>query len=340
MQPPPRVSVVLPVHNEEQHLEQAIESILQQTETNFELIVVDDGSTDGSPGILARLARGDSRILPIRQPHGGIVAALNRGLADAHGAIIARMDADDVAHPERLRLQADFLDRHPATGLVASRVEYLGDKHGNRGLALFVEWTNSLLDPADIARYRFVESPFIHPSVMFRREIPGRFGGYRDGPFPEDYELWLRWLERGVKVAKLPETLLQWRERPERLTRTDPRYGVEAFYRTKAPFLYRWLERKNPYHPDVVVWGSGRTSRQRLRYLTDLGVRVSAFIDIDPRKLGYKIGGAPVLPPDGLPPPGECFVLSWVGSRGARAEIEGELAAKGYRIEADYMPCA
>ena len=340
MQAPPRVSVVLPVHNEEQHLEQAIESILRQSQADFELIAVDDGSTDGSADMLARLARGDLRIRLLRQPRGGIVAALNRGLAEARGAYIARMDADDIAHPERLRLQADFLDRHRDTGLAASRVEYLGDKRRNRGLALFVEWTNSLLEPADIARYRFVETPLIHPSAMFRRELPERLGGYRDGPFPEDYELWLRWLERGVGMAKLPETLLQWRERPERLTRTDPRYGVEAFYRTKAPYLNRWLERHNRHHPDVVVWGSGRTSRQRLRYLTELGVRVSAFIDIDPRKIGYRIAGAPVLRPDDLPPPGECFVLSWVSSRGARGEIEEVLRVKGYRIEADYMPCA
>lgn len=340
MRPQARVSVVLPAHNEEQHLEQAIESILRQSDTNFEMIVVDDGSTDGSPEILARLARGDSRIRAFRQPHGGIVGALNRGLAEASGALIARMDADDVADPERLRLQAEFLDRHPDVGLVASRVEYLGDRRRNRGLALFVDWTNSLVEPADIWRYRFVETPFIHPSVMFRRELVERFGGYGDGSYPEDYELWLRWLERGVKMAKLPETLLYWRERPERLTRTDPRYGVDAFYRTKAPFLYRWLKRNNTYHPDVIVWGSGRTSRQRLRYLTGLGVKVSAFIDIDPRKIGYKIGGAPVLHPDDLPAPGKCFVLSWVGSRGARAEIEEKLAAKRYRIEVDYIPCA
>ena len=340
MQPPARVSVVLPVHNEEQNLEQAVESILRQTDPNFELIVVDDGSTDSSRDILARLARGDSRVRLVRQTHGGIVPALNRGLAEASGTFIARMDADDVAHPERLQLQADFLDWHPDAGLVASRVEYLGDRRRNRGLALFVDWTNSLVEPAEIARYRFVESPFIHPSVMFRRALIERFGEYRDGPFPEDYELWLRWLECGVKMAKLPEMLLQWRERPERLTRTDSRYGVDAFYRTKAPFLCRWLERNNAHHPEVVVWGSGRTSRQRLRYLTGLGVKVSAFIDIDPRKIGYKIGGAPVLRPDDLPAPGECFVLSWVGSRGARAEIEEELVAKGYRIDLDYLPCA
>ena len=338
----PRVSVLLPVYNEERFLEQAAESILRQTESNFELIVVDDGSTDGSRALLERLAASDRRIKPVHQPHKGIVAALNRGIQEASGRYVARMDADDLAHPKRLELQAQYLDLHPEIGMVGSRVEYLGDAGRNRGLALFlfVEWSNSLVEPRDIELYRFVETPFVHPSVMFRRELSERLGTYREGPFPEDYELWLRWLEGGAGMAKLEETLLSWRERAQRLTRTDSRYSVEAFYRIKAPYMYRWLEKHNPRHPAVIVWGSGRTSRQRLRFLTDLGVRVEAYVDIDPRKIGYTIEGARVMTPDELPSAGTCFVLQWVASRGARAEIEAALASRGFRIGRDYLPCA
>ena len=336
----PKVSVLLPVYNEERFLEQAAESILRQTESSFELITVDDGSTDGSRALLERLAARDRRIKLLHQPHKGIVAALNRGMRQASGRYVARMDADDLSHPERLRLQAGYLDLHPDIGMVGSRVEYLGDAARNRGLAVFVEWSNSLTESRDIELYRFVETPFVHPSVMFRRELTGQLGTYRDGPFPEDYEMWLRWIEAGVRMAKLEETLLSWRDRPRRLTRTDSRYSVEAFYRTKAPYVYRWLEKHNPRHPAVIVWGSGRTSRQRLRFLTDLGVRVEAYIDIDPRKIGYTIEGARVMTPDELPAAGACFVLQWVGSRGARAEIEAELTSRGFRLGRDYLPCA
>lgn len=253
---PVRISVVLPIFNEESLLEEALESLLRQTEPDFEVIAVDDGSTDGTPALLDQFAARDGRVKPVRQPHAGIVAALNRGLAEAGGAYVARMDADDVARPHRLQRQADFLDRERGIGLISSRVEYLGDVERNAGLAHFVAWTNSLTSEEDISLYRFVESPVVHPSVMFRRELVKQFGGYRDGPFPEDYELWLRWMERGVRMAKLEETLLEWRERPDRLTRTDSRYSPEAFYRTKAPYLYRWLERHNPHHPAVIVWGA------------------------------------------------------------------------------------
>ncbi len=337
---PVRISVVLPAYNEERLLDEALESLLGQTERDFEVIAVDDGSTDGTPALLDRFAAWDGRVKPVRQPHAGIVAALNRGLAEAQGAYVARMDADDVANAERLRLQADFLDRERGVGLVSSRVEYLGDVEKNAGLAHFVAWTNSLTSEDDISLYRFVESPLVHPSVMFRRELVERFGAYRAGAFPEDYELWLRWMERGVRMAKLEETLLEWRERPNRLTRIDPRYSVDAFYRTKAPYLYRWLERHNPHHPAVIVWGSGRTSRQRLRFLTDLGVRVEAYVDIAPRKIGQRISEVDVIGPEGLPDPSRCFVLAWVGSRGARELIERELCRQQRRRGAHYLPCA
>ena len=141
-------------------------------------------------------------------------------------------------------------------------------------------------------------------------------------------------------MAKLEDTLLEWRERPGRLTRTDPRYSVDAFYQTKAPYLYRWLERHNAHHPAVIVWGSGRASRKRLRFLTGLGIRVEAFVDIDPRKVGHRIGGAEVIWPDALPAPGRCFVLGWVASRGAREDIERQLRQRGFRRGIDYLPCA
>ncbi len=263
---------------------------------------------------------------------GNLPAALNRGIAHSLGRYIARMDADDLAHPDRLRVQADYLDTNPADGLVASRVRYLGDAAANRGLALFVDWTNSLITTKDIAFNRFIESPVVHPSVMFRRDLVERYGGYREGDFPEDYELWLRWMDAGVRFAKLPQTLLDWRDRGDRLTRVDPRYDPDAFFRVKAPYIARWLERRNPRHPDVVVWGAGRTARKRFAYLEREGVRATAFVDIDPKKIGQRVAGLPVLGPDDIPD--GAFVLIYVGKRGARQLIEARLGGRAY------LPCA
>jgi glycosyltransferase involved in cell wall biosynthesis len=304
------------VRNGEGHIAAALDSLFAQTDDDFEIIAVDDSSTDKTPAILNQRSRADKRLRVLSTSQGaaqGIVAALNRGIAAAQGRYIARMDADDLCRPERLRLQAEYLDAHADVGLVASRVEFAGDRQAQRGLALFVDWTNELLTPADIARSRFVETPIIHPSVMFRRELVALYGGYRSGDFPEDYELWLRWLDRGVTFAKLQKFLLEWTDRQDRLTRVDPRYGAEAFFRVKAPYIARWLAANNPAHPRVVVWGAGRTARRRFRHLAAEGVEPIAYVDIDPKKIGWKIAGVPVISPDEIP--GAALVLIYVGKR-------------------------
>jgi glycosyltransferase involved in cell wall biosynthesis len=256
---PPSISVILPVYNAADTLPACLESLLRQTLTEHEVIAVDDGSCDRSAAILSRFAEQDSRVRVIRTPHRGIVASLNHAIAEARAPFLARMDADDQAFPERFDVQIAWLQRHPHVGLIGSRVEFGGDPRSQRGYRTYVDWTNSLVTEAEISMNRFVESPFAHPSVMFRRELPERFGAYRDGPFPEDYECWLRWLDAGVRMAKCPEVLLRWNDPPERLSRTDPRYDIRAFYACKAEYLARSRDpeagrtRHGPRGPDPCV---------------------------------------------------------------------------------------
>ena len=340
MEDGPAISVVMPVYNGMPFLPETLDCLLSQTESNFELVVVDDGSTDATPSILAEAARRDRRIRVVSLAHGGIVSALNAGLAAARAPLIARMDADDLCLPERLALQRQALEADSELGLVASQVAYGGDAAVNRGFALFVDWTNGLVDPRDIRLKRFVETPLIHPTVMFRRECVTRFGGYRDGDFPEDYELWLRWLDRGVRMAKLPRELVTWRERKDRLSRVHPRYSETAFYRCKAEYLARYLCEEAGPHRRVAVWGAGRTTRKRAAFLAEFGVTIAAFIDIDPRKVGQRIGGVPVWDKESLPDPGDTFVLAYVGNRGARDLISAHLQERGYREGRDYLLAA
>lgn len=328
----PRISVVMPVYNAGGTLQAAIESILEQTEERWELIVVDDGSDDGSADIIRRYARRDPRVRPRFEPHRGIVAALNAGLGHARAPYIARMDADDRSAPERLDRQLRYLEAHPGTGLVACRVQHQGDEKATAGYARYVRWINGLTGPRQISINRFIESPLAHPSVLFRRELVEQYGGYRPGPFPEDYELWLRWLHHGVRMAKVPQTLLQWHDTPGRLSRTGDRYSAEAFYRLKARYLARWLRAGNPHHPRVVTWGAGRTSRRRAALLEEHGIRITHHIDVDPHKIGQRIHGRPVWSPDDIPASGRHFIVSYVGLHGVNAEIQAHLESRGYRL--------
>lgn len=226
----PLVSVILPVYNAASGLGAALSSLWAQRPAPgaplppFEVLAVDDGSTDHSPALLEAAARREPRLRVLRRPHQGIAATPNAGLAAARGRYLARMDADDTTHPERLARQVAHLDADPGLHLSAGMVDFGGDAVRAGGFAHFVDWQNSLRLSEDIARNRFRDTPVCHPSVMFRRAAVERWGGYADGDFAEDWELWLRWLDAGARLEKLPLRLLTWNDPPGRATRADARY--------------------------------------------------------------------------------------------------------------------
>lgn len=338
--PTPKISVTLPCYNCEATVGQAIDSLLAQTYTDFEVVAVNDGSTDNTAGILAEYARRDSRIRTLSIPHGGVIAAANAAIDAAQGDYIARMDADDESLPHRLAAQAQFLDAHQDIGLVGCRVHFGGDREQCAGYAHYVDWTNTLLTPENIRLHQFVEFPVPNPSIMYRRKCIEQHGPYQDGDFPEDYELLLRWLEADVQMAKVDEELLIWNDPPTRLSRNHPRYDVEAFYRIKTDYLARWLKRNNPHHPTVHILGSGRITRKRADLLLEHGIEFAAYHDVDPNKIDNIINGVPVMDRNDVPPVGEGFCIPYVGSRGARDEITEFLEEREYVLGKDYIPAA
>jgi GT2 family glycosyltransferase len=215
--PEPRVSVVLPVYNGETFLAEAIGSILGQSFRDFELIAIDDGSTDGSAGILDAVR--DPRVRVIHQANVGLAASLNWGIALARGEYIARHDHDDLSLPTRFARQVQFLEHNPDCALVGTRAEI----RSNNGPA-----TRFHDHPTDDAGLRFellFDNPFVHSSVMLRKRAVESVGGYSTDPArqpPEDYELWSR-LARCYQVANLPERLTVYRETADGMSRTPGR---------------------------------------------------------------------------------------------------------------------
>ncbi|ACS79167.1 glycosyltransferase family 2 protein [Maridesulfovibrio salexigens] len=333
----PKVSVTMPCYNCESTVGEAIDSILGQTFENLELLAVDDGSEDNTAQILKKYAARDPRLKPIFLEHQGVVGAANAAINAASGSYIARMDADDLALPERIEKQAELLDCDHETGLTACRVGFGGDREKNGGYAHYVDWINTLVDADEISLNRFVEFPFANPSIMARKELIEKHGPFRDGDFPEDYELVLRWLEAGVKMRKVDEELLIWNDPPDRLSRNHPKYTVEAFYRIKSEYLFNWLQNKLGPNPKVGIIGSGRTSRKRYEILESLGVETAFYVDVDPRKIGMIIHGKKVIGRNELPPAGEIFLLSYVASWGARDEVAEFLDTRGFVMGRDYL---
>ncbi len=333
----PRVSIVLPVFNAAEYLPQCLKSLARQTLVDFEVIAVDDGSTDRSLEILNEWGRADGRFRPLERPHRGLVASLNEGLDMSRAPLIARMDADDVVHPKRLEFQEAVLEARSEVSVVSCLVRHFPAHSVAGGFRLYEDWLNGLIHQDTMFRERFVESPVAHPSVMFRKSAVEDVGGYRDCGWPEDYDLWLRLFERGAVFEKVPRFLFFWRESPGRLSRNDSRYSSRAFLKIKAHYFARGPGARSQ---SVILWGAGPNGRRFHRYLTDEGVAVKAVIDIDTAKIGHQVRGTPVVGPEALQGllDSRTIVVAAVASRGARQLIRERLTQVGL-VEGDGFWC-
>lgn len=209
MENEPLISVLMPVHNAEDYLREALDSLWLQTERDFEVIVVDDGSNDGSAEILAQAAEIDTRLRIFKIEHGGVTAALNTGLAKARGQLIARMDADDICEPDRFERQIASLENQPNTVAVGSAVTVIDEDGWTICPDYFPTDHNAIL-----ARMFQGRSAMSHPTVMIRAKPLRRVGGYDPSYMvAQDFDLWLRLTEVG-ELANLAQALLRHRVHP------------------------------------------------------------------------------------------------------------------------------
>ncbi len=331
----PRISILLPVFDAGDALPACLRSIQRQTVDDWECVLVDDGSTDTSLACARRVAATDPRFRVLARPHEGLVAALEAGHERCRGDLVARMDADDVMHRERLAAQADALDAQPRLAALGSHVRLFPRRGLGEGMRAYERWLASIDSPSRVREEAFVECPVAHPTLMIRHEVL-RALRYRERGWPEDYDLLLRLLERGEHVGVVPRRLLCWRQGPRRLSRTSDTYAIARFTACKAAFLARgFLAGGEAY----VLWGYGGTGRALQRALRERGKRPAAIVELHPRRLGETIQGAPVIPPERLPELPRHPVVVSVAGETARSEIRTNLAAMGFRELRDYV-CA
>lgn len=332
---PPPVSVVLPLRDALATLDGAIQSVLDQSDPDFELLAIDDGSSDGSSERLREWVARDARVRVLSLPEspGDLVAALQAGCVAARGRFLLRMDADDLAHPQRLARSRALLESDPRLGVVGCLVRSFPEATLRAGRVRYDAWLNGLRRHEDMLRERFVESPLAHPSVLLRREALEGVGGYRSFDGPEDYDLWLRLFQAGWRAEKVPAILHFWREGQGRLSRVDSRYGRAGMGRARASALAAHLELR-----PVAIAGAGQAGRRLARDLLREGAQVAFFLDLDPRKVGKAPHGVPVLGIDeGLAARREELVLSCVNGWGRRAALRRLLEERGLREGPDFL---
>ena len=234
------VTVVMAVRNGSAYVAEAVESILTQTMRDFEFIIVDDGSEDRTPAIVAAYASRDPRVQVVTQQPSGLVTALNCGCAMARSPYIARMDADDRAAPSRLAAQLDVLRDAPTIGLLGTAARVIDASGRPAGMLEFP------LTDSEIRALLEIQNAFVHASVMFRRDVFAAVGGYRSVALAaEDYDLWLRMAEV-TQLANLEETLLDYRVHADNVTSAKLRQQVLTMVGVRAASEFRRIEGHDP----------------------------------------------------------------------------------------------
>jgi glycosyltransferase involved in cell wall biosynthesis len=331
----PRVSVLLPCRDAAPTLDEALTSLDRQTFRDFQVITVDDGSRDASGALLDQWAATRPWVRVVHTSPRGIVPALETARALATGDLIARMDADDLARPGRLARQVALLDADLGLAGCGTGIRYFPRRALRDGARRYEAWINALVTPDAIERELFVECPVPHPTLLVRRVALEAAGGWRDPGWPEDYDLVLRLWAAGHRIGKAPDVLLDWRESASRLSRTDPRYSADAFRRCKVHYLGHRIAGR-----DVVVWGAGPVGKAFAKTLVGAGHRVAAFVELDRRKIGQEIHGAPVIAPGGVPGFRGAYAVAAVGASGGREAIRAALTTMGWREPEDWCAVA
>ncbi|MBW2261313.1 MAG: glycosyltransferase [Deltaproteobacteria bacterium] len=345
----PLVSVIMPVRDALPFLDEAVASVLGQSLEDLELVVVDDGSTDGSADRLRAWSGRDPRVRLLESPARGIVPALNHAVREARGALVARMDADDVCLPARLEVQADRLARRHGPDVVGCGAEVLS-REPAPGLEAYLRWVASLTDPRAVRLGCLIESPLVHSGVMARRDLFGShpyrtareaklapgMPGHDGSTWPEDYDLWLRLLRQGARIENVPGPLVRVRWHPDKSTRAGG-FTIAAMARLKLDHLLRTVLADGP---PVVVQGAGRHGKMWLRMLRGCGIEVRALLDVSIRRQGRAIEGVAVLPVEDLPGVERALVIVAVGQKGPntrRDEVRSQLGPMGLVEGQDYL---
>lgn len=332
----PRVSVLLPARDAEATLAVCLRSLQRQTLRDWECVLVEDASRDGTGALARAIAGRDPRIRVLPTRGLGIVAALRAGLRACRAPLVARMDADDWMHRERLAAQCGALDAEPDLAAVGCHVRLFPRRSLSEGARAYERWLNAVDSATAVRREAFVECPIAHPSLLIRRPLLAGYG-YRDVAWAEDYDLVLRLLADGRRLGVVPRRLLGWRHAEPRLSRSDPRYGLDRFTACKAHHLARGFLADGE---DYTLWGYGDTGRTLRKALAEHGKRPAHIVELHPGRLGQTIHGAPVVGPDALPTlPRRPLVVSVAGAE-PRAQIRTALARMGFEELRDFVVAA
>jgi glycosyltransferase involved in cell wall biosynthesis len=280
-----KISIIMPVRNALPYLTNCLDSILQQSYQNWELLAVDDRSQDHSLSVLRDYASRDYRIQCFQNEGSGIIDALNTGYGHSCGQLITRMDADDLMPSIKLERLLELVKAAGQGYLSTGKVKYISDTFLGDGYKKYENWLNGLCDENGHYKEIYRECVIPSPCWMMHREDFEKIGGFNSAAYPEDYDLCFRMYENQIRVVSAVEVLHIWRDHGARASRNDDHYSDNRFLDLKVKYFLR-----NEYQPNekVILWGAGAKGKKIAQLLVKNKVNFE-WITNNKKKIGKHI---------------------------------------------------
>lgn len=314
-------------------LHDCLQSIVQQTELDWELIAVEDHSTDSSAELLQIWGEKDSRIKVFKNPGKGIIPALRKAYAESKGELISRMDADDKMMPRKLERLKEVLLMAGPGHLATAFVQYFSEKQLGDGYLKYEQWLNELSLTSSNFQDIYKECVIPSPCWMIHRADLDNCGAFELDTYPEDYDLCFRFYRTGLNIVTCKEVLHLWRDHPFRSSRTDPHYAHQSYFELKLPYFLN-LDYK-PQRP-LVLWGAGKKGKQIAKMLSDKGIPFRWLCNT-PTKWGRVIHGAILEPSEVLLNINQPQVLVAIAGPDDQELIKNQLSEWGLKLQSDYF---
>ncbi len=327
------ISILTPFKNTEKFLAECIESILNQTYQNWELIIVDDNSTDNSPEVVKSYQKNDQRIKLHKNPGDGIIEALRFAYEQSHGDYITRMDSDDVMTPNKLEVLFKNLSRFGKKHVAIGLVEYFSSEGISDGYSRYEIWLNDLTIKGQNYSEIYKECVIPSPCWMMHRTDLEACDAFNPDLYPEDYDLTFRMYECNIKCIPNDKVLHKWRDYSTRTSRTHIHYAQNYFLEIKIKYF---LKIDHDIQRPLVIWGAGFKGKSIAKYLIDHGIQFIWICD-NPKKVGKRIYGQKMHHFDQLSQLIHPQSIITVANEIAQKEIRSYFAKQGLRSMTDYF---
>lgn len=326
------ISILMPVHNTAPFLRECLDSILRQTESNWELLAIDDFSTDNSLEVLQSYAQRDARIKVFQNQEKGIIPALRLAFQNSRGSFITRMDSDDRMMPRKLELLHKELQKYGRGHVCTGQVMYFSEAELGDGYKRYEQWLNDLTQENTHYAEIYKECVIPSPCWMVERRDLIRCGAFEPNTYPEDYDLCFRFYKYGLEVVSSDQTLHLWRDHAGRTSRNDPTYANQNYFNLKLPYF---IELDCKVDRPVVVWGAGRKGKAIARYLHKAGIPFHWFCN-NPKKWGIELYDTVLENYELLPYIGNAQIIVAVAAPAEQREITTFLESNRYVKGKDY----